>query len=89
MNYKLINEALKDLRNIKLSKVSTFESEDFYEEKGQSEEGERIDIYDLKMDNLYLKVVTSSDSYGNENGVTSIQFVKPITKQVTDYEPIN
>ena len=89
MDYKKLNEVFKNLRNIKLEKVSTNQSDNFYQEKHQGEEGERIDIYELGFDDLFLKVVTVSDSYGNNELIDSIQFVKPILKQVKDFEPIN
>jgi len=88
MNYKQLNEVFKQLRNIKLKKVSTNQSTDFYEEKTQGDEGERVDVYELGFDDLYLKITTVSDSYGNNESIDSIQFVKPIVKQVTDFEPV-
>ena len=89
MNYKKLNEIFKNINNITLTNVSSSQSENFYREKDQGEEGEQIDIYDLGFDSMFLKVITTSDSYGGELGVTSIQFVKPIVKQVTDFEPVN
>ncbi len=88
MNYKKLNEVFKNLRNIKLKKVSTTQSDNFYEEKNQGEEGERIDVYELGFDDLFIKITTVSDSYGNNESIDSIQFVKPIVKQVTDFEPV-
>jgi len=89
MNYKKLNEIFKNLNNITLKKVSSNQSKNFYEQKDQGEEGEQIDIYNLGFDDMFLKVITASDSYGTELGVTSLQFVKPIIKQVTDFEPVN
>ena len=88
MNYKQLNEVFKSLRNIKLKKVSTNQSDNFYSEKNQGDEGVRIDVYELGFDVLYLKVTTISDSYGDNESIDSIQFVKPIVKQVTDFEPV-
>ncbi len=88
MDVVKLNKVLKDLKNIELKRVSTFESDNFDREKNQGEEGERIDIYDLGEDDLFLQVITSSNSYGDEEGVKSIQFVKPITKTVKGYEPV-
>jgi hypothetical protein len=46
-----------------------------------------IQVYDLGRDGLFLKVVTTTDSYGSEY-VSSIQFVEPKVTSVTDYQPI-
>ncbi len=88
MDYTKLNKDLKNLQDIKLKKVSSFVPDDYEEEKHDGEESERIDIYDLGQEGLFLKVITTSDSYGTELGVSSIQFVKPVTRPVTQYEPV-
>lgn len=45
-------------------------------------------VFDLNSDNLFLKIELQTDSYGNNELISSIQFVKPIVKQVTDFEII-
>ena len=88
MDYTKLNKDLKNLQDIKLKKVSSFVPDDYNEEKDDDKESERIDIYDLGQEGLFLKVITTSDSYGTELGVSSIQFVKPVTRPVTQYEPV-
>lgn len=88
MNYTKLNNSLKDLTDIKLRKISSFKPEDYDNEKNDGQTSERIDIYDLEQDDLFLKVVITSDSYGDEKGITSIQFVKPIIKSITDYQSV-
>lgn len=88
MDYTKLNKDLKNLQDIKLKKVSSFVPDDYNEEKDDDKESERIDVYDLGQEGLFLKVITTSDSYGTELGVSSIQFVKPVTRPVTQYEPV-
>ena len=45
-------------------------------------------VYDINKDGIFVKVVTECDSYENNESITSIQFVKPMVKTVTDYESI-
>lgn len=45
-------------------------------------------VYDLGQENLFLKIVAKTDSYGYNEHLTSIQFVKPVIKQITDFEQI-
>ena len=52
-----------------------------------TEADNEIQVYDLGRDGLFLKVVTTTYSYGSEY-VSSIQFVEPKVKSVTDYQPI-
>lgn len=42
-------------------------------------------IYDLGIEGLFLKVEMYEDSYGGEY-LTRLQLVKPVIKNVTDYE---
>lgn len=44
-------------------------------------------IYDVG-DGLFLKETIKVDSYGENEEITELQFVQPVTKTVTDYETI-
>ena len=93
MNYKLINEALNDIPTLrwkhpKFKKVSDNKIDNFRVEERQGEYDELIEIYSLGEDDLHIKLVLRTDSYGDNEFVNSIQIVKPIVKQVTDFEPI-
>lgn len=92
MNYKKINEVLKDLNGWNLSKkytkVSENVPEDFSQEKSQGDTSVKSIVYKLDFDDLYLRVDIESDSYGEGETLTSVQFVKPVQKTITDFEAI-
>lgn len=85
MSYKKINEALSDISQLrygnKFTKVST-------SSKQENIYGETIEIYSLGEDDLHIKLQLKSDSYGDNLTVNSIQIVKPILKQITDFENV-
>lgn len=90
MNYKLINEALSDISSLrynhkKFPKVSE-KSENIGEYEGSY--SETVEIYSLGEDDLHLKLTLRTDSYGDNESIHSVQVVKPIVKQVTDFEAI-
>jgi hypothetical protein len=39
-------------------------------------------------DDLYLKVEFETDSYGSNDGVVGVQFVRPIKKTIIGFEPV-
>lgn len=87
MDLKKINGILKNLDNINLPKVDSKQPGDYWQEKYQGGESRRYDVYDLQDGSgLFLKVEYESDSYGDNEYITSIQFVEPKTKSVTVYE---
>lgn len=93
MNYKLINEALADIATLrwkhpKFKKVSESTIDNLRGDERQGEYNEIIEIYSLGEDDLHIKLVLRTDSYGDGETVSSIQVVKPVVKQVTDFEPI-
>jgi hypothetical protein len=90
MKVEQINEILTDLSEWNLSKkfnkVASSEDPDYHRERDQGETSERVDIYKVGIEDWHLKVITESDSYGEDQGIVSVQFVKPIVKQITDFE---
>lgn len=70
----------------KFSQVAKTESSDYNNEKDQGETGECVEVYRLGVDDLHLKIVRESDSYGDNEHVTQIKFVVPVVKQITDFE---
>lgn len=92
MNYQKINEVLADLSEYRLSglytKIETTQSSDYYSEKDQGEVGTKEIIYKLDFDDLHLKVLYISDSYGENETIKSVQFVKAVKKEITVYEPV-
>lgn len=89
MNYKLINEALQDIDILrsgrKFTKVSAASQENGEHEGSYTD---TVEVYALGEDDVYIKVVLRSDSYGENTALISIQLVKPVVKQITDFETI-
>lgn len=87
MDIKQINEILSDLNEFRLdntyTKVATDEPRDFYSE---GEYSTKTDIYRLNIEDWHLKVNTTRDSYGDNPTITSIKFVKPVIRQIQDFE---
>lgn len=92
MDYKKLNEALIDLSEYTLKKkyeqVLVKTPDDYLQEKNQSDYSTKTEIYKLDFDDLYLKVTRVTDSYGDNERLSSIQLVKPVIKQVTDFQAI-
>lgn len=88
-DYKTINEILSNLSSIKSNKdftrvVNNYTTEGEYE----GSYSEYINVYKYKDTDIFIKITTRTDSYGDNESVHSVQFVKPIVKQVTDFETI-
>lgn len=87
MTVEQINEILSDLNEFaldnKFTKVATEEPRDFYSE---GEYSTKTDIYKLNIEDWHLKVNTTRDSYGDNPTITSIKFVKPVIRQIQDFE---
>lgn len=85
-----VNEILKDLSVYSLKKkyevVSEVQDDDYGEELEQCEYSYKTRIFRLGIDDLHLKVVDKCDSYGDYQGITSIKVVRPVIKQITDFE---
>lgn len=93
MDYKLINEALESISKLrynhpKFKKITHNVIDNLRGDDRQGEYNEIIEIYSLGKDDLHLKLTLRTDSYGDNESVFSIQIVKPIIKQVTDFEPV-
>lgn len=92
MSYKKINEALSDIDALRSGRKFTKVSENIVDNlRGREQQGEYneiIEIYSLGEDDLHIKLCLRSDSYGDNESVYSIQIVKPIVKQVTDFETL-
>ncbi len=94
MSLEKINEALSDIDSLRYGnknfpKVSSNKINNVDEYDGsQGEYDEIIEIYSLGVDDLHLKLELRTDSYGSNAAIHSVQIVKPVIKQVTDFEPI-
>lgn len=54
----------------------------------QGDTGLSYETYELEP-GLYIRFTITTDSYGNESSLSGVQFVQPVTKTITSYEPIN
>lgn len=85
-----VNDVLSDLSKHSLQRkyslVLEQEPGDYYEEKYDGNESKKTEIYKLGIDDLHLKLERQTDSYGDNESLVSIKFVRPIVKQVTDFE---
>jgi len=90
MKLEKINNILSNISNIGsskgLTKISSDIPSDYYEEKYLDGSSNKVEIYDIGEESIFLKVVTQSDSYGDNEHIISIQFVKPIEKEIEIYE---
>lgn len=90
---KLINEALSNISSLrhnpkKFKKVSDSVVDNLRGEERQGEYNEIIEVYSLGVDDLHIKLILHTDSYGESETVNSIQIVKPVTKTVQDFETV-
>lgn len=93
MSYSVINEALSDIESLrynskKFKKISNSLIDNLRGDERQGEYNEIIEVYSLGIDDLHIKLTLRTDSYGDNEFVHSIQIVKPVVKQVTDFETV-
>ncbi len=92
MSLKVINEALTDIEELrqgrKFTKVLNSLIDNLRGREEQGEYNEIIEVYSLGVDDLHIKLTLRTNSYGYDEVVHSIQVVKPVVKQVTDFETI-
>ena len=80
MNLKDLNELLKDVRNVSVSKnlteVKNDQPSDYYVEV-QGKQSQRTVTYKIKdEEDVMIQVIFEIDSYGEYEQLISIQFVK-------------
>lgn len=99
MDYKKLNKYLGNLNTIRssysrksLEGVELIDQEtinEIVDEDGsEGEYGLSFEVYKLPFDNLHVRLKITTDSYGNNEQVTGIEFVTPIQKTVTKFEAI-
>jgi hypothetical protein len=92
MNLSKLNAILGDLNNIDPKLVEFIKKEEINtpiseEDEGiQGEENTSSKVYKVKGENVFIKVLYYTDSYGYGEYARGIQFVQPIKKEVIDYE---
>lgn len=89
MDYKKLNNLLKDIeytrRNSKAMNITIVKKID---EPEQVEEGISYEIYDIGCEDMLLRLELHTDSYGDNERLVGIQFVKGVQKMAIVYEEI-
>jgi len=92
MDFQQLNALLKDLKGIRRNKDLKLIEKDVIhviEDEGrQGEEGVAFEVYKLPYDNLHVRLKITTDSYGDNEAVSGIEFVQPIEKQIQTFETI-
>lgn len=95
LDLKQLNAVLENLQYPNRSLVESVQREDIdtpirADDDGRmGEENVYSNVYKIKgMDNLYLKVIYHTDSYGDGDYVRGVQFVVPVEKTVKIFEPV-
>lgn len=93
MDYKQINEALGNLTNFRyenrsklIEKIVEYEINSEYGQQGESSIFHEIYPFDGE---IFIKLTLNTDSYGYNEFINGVQFVKPAQKTVTIFESIN
>lgn len=89
MKIEEINEILSNLNYLdnKYNSVAQHQPDNYWSEKYESENSERTEIFNLNnKDNWHLKTTYQTDSYGDNERLVAIKFVKPVVKEITDFE---
>lgn len=85
-----VNDILEDLTIYSLKKKYTLVAEEedsnYGKEIEQCEYSYKTSIFKLGIEDLHLKVVDKCDSYGDYQGISSLKIVRPVIKQITDFE---
>ncbi len=92
-DYVQLNAVLADLNAIRYnsSLVERVVEKEIDDPDGeQGENGVSYEVYKLPFDGeTFIKLTITTDSYGNNETVSGVQFVRPVTKQVTAYEAVS
>ena len=86
MDYKKLNEVLKNLDTLRYSKEALHKEVIKEVNGGYEELGEFYEVYDVGLQNgVFMKVQYLTDSYGDNERVGGVEFVKAKEKTVTAY----
>lgn len=91
MDYKEVNEVLGELRVLRQNNnlvERTVVNEITSDGGSQGESNEIYEVYKTKIEGVFVKLKISYDSYGYNEFVDGIQFVRPTEKTITTYEPL-
>jgi len=87
MTIEKINDVLSNMQNLesKFKLISQDVSDGYNYEKDQGSVGMKVEIFDIGESDTFLKVVSNTDSYGDNEAVVKLQFVKANVKTVIEY----
>ncbi len=90
LNLSTVNEILKNFNNLRRGKAENIEvvKKVNGEYTSQGETGLSYEVYKTPIDGVYVKLEIITDSYGDDETINGIEFVKPIQKTVTIFETI-
>ncbi len=92
MDYKALNEVLSNINHFRrtftrVDLIDISKVDESYPIQGHV--GEVHEIYEMPgTDDAFIKFIFVTDSYGSNEYLSGIQFVKPATKTITTYETI-
>jgi len=97
VSIKTINELLEDIHKSSYVKKYFINKQDGHKgvldgsDGSQGEYNEYFEFYQHPSlnENVFLRVTFNTDSYGDNESISSIQFVEGKAKTITVYEPIN
>jgi hypothetical protein len=86
MNLQQLNDCLADIGVLRRTRTKrTVEHE--VDGETQGDEGVAYEICPLPFDGLFAKIRVTTDSYGSRESVSGIEFVRPVSEEVTIHEP--
>jgi hypothetical protein len=93
MDYKRFNETFKDLETFRhtnplIERTTEYEMNDSYGDGVQGESNIYHEIYTWDSE-MYIRLTINTDSYGCNEFVNGIAFVKPIQKTVSSFEAVS
>ena len=90
MNYQLLNKYLKNFNYLRNGNTLIKKQiiRDISREGSQGDSNLSYEIYKLPETEVYIKLEINSDSYGDNEFVAGVEFVKPVEKVVTRFETI-
>lgn len=94
MDYKQFNEIFANLNQIRYGRNPWIKvtAEIEYEISGGGEQGRqgvRYEVYECPFDSeVYLRFTITTDSYGDNEQISGIQFVKAAEKTIKTYESL-
>ena len=95
MDYKQFNETFGNLVNFRyqnrskmIERITIHEMDNSYGEGSQGESNIYHEIYSWDSE-MFIRLTINTDSYGSNEFINGIAFVKPIQKTISSFEPIN